>query len=244
MSAAARLGLVLAFLGGLGGCGGEAGDGDMALLAWFRWNDAPASPAQIGYEVRVDVGWPSRSQTCFALSPNLRVTVNDRAAETDGVVGECMWDVVFRAGPFTMDEPVEIRVLDGERSLGEARFDGAFAGAGAKLVSPESGTVAPGGELTISVPTGLPVMLPAAEFYWRDPPPGVPTFRSWVPAQLAPDGFSVKTTAPAVPGLSGRAALVIELADFPPPAASSCTGFVSCSSLVEGRLGPVDVVVQ
>src|SRR5262245_52602310 len=82
----ARAGFALAFVlaAGVPACG-EDGDPEMMVSTWFRWNEDPGSVDEIGYQVSVDVGWPSRFESCFDLSPGLHVTVNGSETTSLGV---------------------------------------------------------------------------------------------------------------------------------------------------------------
>jgi hypothetical protein len=242
----AALALAVALPAFLAGCGDDESPPEIDLMAAFQWNQSPTSPADIGYEALVDFGWPARAQSCFPLPEHLHVIVNDRELSMyGGDSGDCLWDLLFRGGPFPDDAPATIRVLDGDRLMGQATFEGVFPGFHARLIAPADGRVHPGEDVVVSVPDGLPGT-PAfltAQFYWLDPPAGVPPFGTWAAAELTPDNLSATTKAPTVPGLTGRAALIFQVADTATPLAVSCTGFRYCSSRMELVIGPISVEV-
>ena len=246
LRSAAALALAVALPIVFGGCSDDDVPPEIDLMAGFQWNRTPASPADIGYQALVDFGWPSRPQSCFPLPQHLHVTVNDRELSLfGGARGDCLWDLLFRGGPFPDNAPATISVLDGDRLMGRATFEGVFPGFQAELIAPADGRVHPGEDVVVSVPDGLfeVVTFLSAQFYWLDPPAGVPPFASSAAAELTPDNVSATTKAPSVPGLTGRAALIFQVANTGAPLAASCTGFRTCSSYVEPVIGPVSVEV-
>jgi hypothetical protein len=221
----------------------DAGLPEMELLTSVGWNEAPASVADLGYEVNVDVGWPDRFSSCFSLPGALRVTVNDHETTSLGIMGDCRWDVVFRAERITEPGPVTVRIYDGSRMLGEAVYRDVLRGFDAKLVTSTAGRVRAGDPVTILVPDNVPVQLPDAMFFWRDSPANVPAFYTRSSAELAPDGLTITTTAPALRGQAGRAALVISTSGAELGATSECVGFEHCTAYVKHVLGPIEVEV-
>jgi hypothetical protein len=97
----------------------------------------------------------------------------------------------------------------------------------------------------VAVPAGLALPAsPSAEFYWRDLPPNTPAFFTPAPATLAPNAGSVTAAVPGAPGVTGRAAVIFDLAEITSRGADACAGLSSCTSTVQGVLGPVEVVVD
>jgi len=227
------------------GCSGSD-DPTKALLTKAEWKNEPGSAAEIGYWVSVDVGWPSRAEDCFPLSPRVHVTVNDREAGTIHT-SDCEWDVLVEAGPFAADDPgpTAVRLLDGTHLLGEAIYDGLFPGYAAQLLSPADGRVRTGEQVAVQLAAPLPAEVlfsssGVAKFYWLDPPDSVPPFYSYATAALDTDRLSITVNAPA---LTGRAAVVIETFDRQLGSAQSCVGFTSCTAWPSEMIGPVFVEV-
>jgi hypothetical protein len=227
------------------GCDDASAPETFDIRAWLRWNDVPASTADIGFEANVELSSLPGRPVCARISPELRVTINDREAESLGVGGDCQWNVTFRLRGIVDDGPIAIGVFDGDRSLAEARFSGAFPGAQSRLVTPTDGRVAAGSDVVVSVPAHRSNGYTLAEFYWRDVPPNVPAFFTPRYGDLAPDGLSATVQAPNTPGLAGRAALVFLLGDWTDAVTESCVGFgfYGCSLEVALVAGPFDVEV-
>jgi hypothetical protein len=241
-AAAWGLTLIGVVCSGASGCGSDAPP-EVVLLTTAQWNTDPSVVGDTGYQIWVDVGWPSRHQSCFPLSPNLRIQVNDREA-VPMKAGDCEFDVLVKVGPFVDDTPITVRLKDGERLIGEAQYTDLLPGLAARLATPADGQVHAGDPVALSVPP-LKYLSSTfgAEFYSFDMLGSVPPFHSFAQASLEADGQSVETTVPAL--LTGRAALIVT-AVWPSNygSAQSCTGFSSCSSLPNGdTLGPVFVDV-
>lgn len=246
MSRRRPLGLGVALVVGLSSAGcSSSNDPAKALFTQAEWKDDPGSAAEIGYWVSVDVGWPSRTESCFPLSPALHVTVNDREAGPI-YTSDCEWDILVEVGPFAADDPgpTTVRLLDGTHVLGEAIYDGLFPGFSAQLVSPADGMVRAGEQVAIALTAPLPAEVlfdrGPARFYWLDPPDDVPPFYSSAIATMESDRQSIAVPAPA---LTGRAAMVIRTFDRPRGSARSCVGFTSCAAWPSENIGPVFVEV-
>lgn len=232
-------------LGGLGaaGCGDKPPPVLLDVDAF--WNDNPTSVDQTGFQVWADVGWPTRPQNCFALSPNLQIRVGD--AEAAPVFeGSCGFDALVMLGAFQQDVAVTIALDDGDRQIAQAQFDHLFPGANAQLVTPPVGqTIKPGDMVAFTVPVQVVEASDvSAEFYWLDPPPnGVPPFHTFSPGTLSADGSTFQTNAP--PDLTGHAAVIMRTVFKTDIAvAASCTGFEICTGLQDnGTVGPVFVEV-
>jgi hypothetical protein len=228
---------------GVAGCDGDSKP-QVMLLTVGTWNDNPSTVAETGYQVSADVGWPDRQTSCFPLSANLRIRVNDGEA-APMVYGDCRWDVVGTVGPFQQNVPITVRLEDGDQLLAEAVYNDLFPGADAQLVAPAAGQPVKVGDpvvLTMPVP---PVAGAAtyAEFYWLDAPPaGVPPFHTFATGTVSADGSTFQTTAPST---TGHAAVILKsVFSGDITAASICTGFQSCDGEPNGdTIGPVFVEV-
>jgi hypothetical protein len=245
MSRRARWLLALCLTGlGAGSCGSDKPPA-VVLEAEGFWNGDPSTVDQIGFQVWADVGWPTRPQSCFALSPNLDIRVN--GGETPVMVeGDCGFDVLVMTGAFQQDVPITIALQDGDQVLAQAQFEHLFPGANTQLVTPAAGQqIEAGDPVVFTVPVQVDDATDvSAEFYWLDPPPtGVPPFHTFSPGTLSADGSTFQTTAPA--GLTGHAAVVLRTAfNVNLAAALSCTGFEDCAELSESEtVGPVFVEV-
>jgi hypothetical protein len=244
-----RVGFALSFatIAGVGvgaaGCGGSSQEPAVILVS-AQWNDNPATADTIGYQVLVDVGWRSRPQDCFPLSPDLRVHVNDFEVPVMPA-GDCEFDFLVKVGAFLADTPVTVTLEDGGTLIGQASFTGLFPGFAAHLVSPADGQVHPGDPIVLSVPSqGYLFDSTYGEVFWRDTPASVPPYSTYLgPGALSADGQSYTLTTPAT---TGRAALILKsFGSGNYAAAQSCVGFQSCSMLPEYMtLGPalIDVV--
>jgi hypothetical protein len=222
------------------GCGDNQAKLEVDLLAGAQWNENPTSIGEIGYQVVVDVGWPSRPYSCFPLSPDLRIRVNDLEA-VPMKTGDCELDVLVRMGAFLADTPITVRLEDGERLVGEARYEGLFPGFGAQLAGTQAAEVHAGDPIRIALPAPAPDAIIAIPFlYWMNTAPSVPPFHTYVPGSFEADGQTIDLTAPP---LTGRAQLVIQSA-LPGGfgAAQSCTGFSTCAALpAYETVGPIAV---
>lgn len=225
-----------------GGCGSGAAN-DLHLLTAVWWNRDPSSADEIGYQVMVDFGWTDRTTSCFPLSPNLALDVNDQKF-MPSADGRCQWDILVAAKGFDHDQPLNIRLHNGEQVLGSATYTGMFPGASAQLLSPADGTVHVGETIVISMPTGITPLNESfgARFYWHDSPAGVPPFHTFMPSALGAASGTIETTAPT---LTGSAALVIG-AIFPEGyiGSTSCSGFADCAGMPNNdTLGPIAITV-
>ena len=225
----------------LAGCSGSDNP-QVMLLAGASWNEDPSTVAETGYQVSADVGWPDRVHSCFPLSPNLRIRVNDGEV-TPMVYGDCQFDVLVMSGAFQQDMPITVELEDGDNVLATAQYDYLFPGANAQLVMPADGQVKTGDPVVLTMPV-QPVAagVTYAEFYWLDTPADVPPFHTFANGTLAPDGSTFQTTAPTV---TGHAAVVLKsVFDANLGVASSCTGFQSCTAEPNNdTIGPVFVEV-
>ena len=164
-----------------------------------------------------------------------------------GPVVDCDMAARFRALGFRDDTPVTIQLFDAQRSIGEATFEGLFPGRRSELVTPVDGRIAPGAELIVALPPDYPRDLLAfatAEFYWLDPPPGVPPFHTSSAVEIMPGGRAFRTTAPDQPGLVGRAELVLQLGTNQARRAAPCRGFTDCNATMDGVAGPIEVTIE
>jgi hypothetical protein len=241
--AALAIGLAGAAATGVAGCG-DSSRPPMVLLVSAEWNSDPATADDVGYQVLVDLGWPSRPTDCFPLSPNLKVHVNDLEV-TPLPDGDCEFDVLVRAGAFRQDTPVTVAIEDGGEQLGEARFTGLFPGFATHLVSPADGQeVHAGAPIVLSVPTqGYYLDLDFGEILWLDGPASVPPYSDYLSScTLDADGQSCTVTGPTTTGHGALTLTTVSAGDY--IAAQSCTGFQSCAELPEQMtLGPVFIDV-
>jgi hypothetical protein len=251
MTAAARaLGglrlIACLLLGAASGCGDDNTPLDMRLLTATRWLRDPGAIDEIGYEVHVDIGWPSRGMTCFALSPDLRVTVNDREPVPLVARADCEWDVLLSLRGFASDTDLTVKLHDGDRLLGEATYTGMFPGFSSwRVVSPADGRVRAGEPLALAASPGAPGLFSVnvgAYFHWLDMAGPAPPFNTFVSMMAGPDRLTAEAT---VPTLTGRALMVVHnVADMPFGAAASCTGFSFCESWADtSTVGPFAVEV-
>jgi hypothetical protein len=240
----ARWAALLALAGFAGwGCGGGK-DPEIRMEVRGVWNEYPGTIAQTGFQLWVDVGYPERRDSCFPLSPDLRVRVNDLEA-TPSFESDCQWDALTFFGPFDKNVPITVRWQDGDRVLGEAQFENLFPGADAQLVTPAEGNQVKVGEpfaATVPVPLDVPDLI-AADFYWLDTPDDIPPYHTFVAGKLSDDGSTFQAPAPAV---TGRAAVVLRtvFANSSILSAVSCTGFSFCDAWPDDEtIGPFYVEV-
>jgi hypothetical protein len=236
-------GLAILAAGLLAGTGcGDNSTPNVVLSTSVQWNRDPSSVDQIGYQVWVDIGWPDRPQTCFPLSPDLRIQVNDlQAVPMD--LGACVFDVLVKFGAFLQDVPIDVRLTDGDRTIAEAQYQGLFPGTGVQVLDPAGGQVHAGDPITLSLPvasTAPPSV--GGLFYWLQAAPSVQPFYSQTEGTCSTDGRTVQITAP---GLTGSAELAI---DTPSSANSvsviSCVGFQTCGAQTDDLTeGPVSIQV-
>jgi hypothetical protein len=247
VAARAPIGLRLAaclLLAAASGCD-DAAQLDVRVLTATRWLDEPGSIDEIGYQVHVDVGWPVRSMTCFPLSPDLRVTVNDREPVPVVARADCEWDVLVTLRGFASDTDLTVKLHDGERLVGEATYTGMFPGFSSwRLVSPADGRVRAGEPLAIAA-AGDSLLFSdtvGMYFHWLDMAGAAPPFRTFALTTAGPDRRTGEATAPP---LIGRALMVVNNVDdlgYRP--ATSCTGFSSCQSWADAStIGPIAIEV-
>jgi hypothetical protein len=241
------VGLVAAVIGGMAGCGSDAAP-PIALNVSARWNDDPGTVSDVGYELWVDFGWPSRLQTCFPVPSDLTVTVDGRDFVPDHR-GDCEWDIFMVVPGVAPDAPVDVRVSSGSHVYGEAIYDGLFPGVGAQLVPAGDGTVHSGDPVTVQFPGTRVAAYPDTswgQFHWLDPQADPVPFYTFAPGTTASDGRSFQLT---VPSITGRASLIIkgifnDPAAAPVAIASTCTGFTNCiANPATDIVGPVPVTV-
>ena len=127
-----------------GGCGDDPAPPAMELKVNASWNRSPTSVGDIGYQVEVEVYLAGRRDSCAPLSPALHITVNDRDA-TLVVGGQCDMHLTAVVHAVAPDTDTVVKLRDGDKLLGEARFQGLFPGFGAThVVSPADGRVRAG----------------------------------------------------------------------------------------------------
>ena len=233
--------LVFPFLG----C--DQSDREIELETVAQWRKAPGSVADMGFWIQVDVAWPDKAKSCAPLPSKLRVTVNGREAERlDFSTGECVWDVLYQVGPFTaaMGTAITVRVQDGGKLLGEAFYDSLFPTCAIPLVNPETTQVHAGDRLAFRLPPPRPsdIISPSfhGEFYWLDPPAGIPPFYTYGPGERQTDG---ETILVKLPTLTGRAAMVFEACGLDSVPAKSCTGFSHCSGTSATATAPIELEI-
>jgi hypothetical protein len=238
------LGLAACLLAAMSGCD-DAPPPDVRLLTRVSWLDDPGSIDEIGYEIGVDVGWHSRPTSCFPLSPDLRVTVNDRQPVPVVAQADCEWDALVTVRGFTADTDVVVKLHDGDRLLGEATYRGMFpAFSAGRVVSPADGRVRVGEPVTVAVSPGWELFPDGISFnfHWLDMTGPAPPFSTFAFGTVAPDLLSAQATAPP---LTGRALLVLDsFRDTPLILAESCTGFSSCEAVPSPFvIGPMPIEV-
>jgi hypothetical protein len=228
-----------------GACGDEpliAAD----LFLWASWNGDPASSAEIGYEVDVEIRMNDRAATCAPL-PDVRITVND--VEHTRVVGDCDTTIRQLVQPVAADADTVVTVRSGDARVGEATYRALFPGFGAtQPLSPADGRVRAGETLALALPPGWPVDVDVdvgrvdAVFYWLDPAPSVPPFHSSAVATANAERTAVEVIAPTV---TGRAQVILRNHAYAERVgAASCAGFSRCAALpASDVLGPVAVEV-
>jgi len=226
----------------LAGACGEEPPVAAELFLWAAWNSDPASTAEIGYEVDVEVRMNDRAATCVPL-PDLRITVND--AEHPLVVGDCDTTIREPVRPVRADADTVVEVRSAGARVGEATYRALFPGFGASQpLSPADGRVRVGETLALAIPAGWSVddgRVDAA-FYWLDPAPSVPPFHTSVIATANADRTAIEMAAPM---LTGRAQVILRNLAFSERVdAASCTGFSRCFALPSSDvLGPVAIEV-
>jgi len=241
-----RLGVALALAAVAAGCGGNDSHtpSDLTVETW--WNDSPSAVDQIGYQLAVDLVWGDRSQSCYPLSPNLKLHVNDTVAAPP-IEGDCAAESLVLVNGF-QGGTATVSLQDGDQVLGESVFDGLTPYAGATLVTPAAGQpVKAGDAIAVALPAApADPTLAGARFYWTGTPSTVPPYYTYVPGTIAADGTTFQMTAPTT--VTGTASVVIQTifattGNF--VAASSCTGFQFCSGFPNFDMaGPlaIDVV--
>jgi len=226
-----------------GACGGDdPRPPDMDLRVWAAWTNDPASSAEIGYEVEVEIDMLERAQSCFPL-PDLRFTVND--SEYPTAAGDCDTHLSVTARAVRADADTVVTLRSALGPLGTAAFRGLFPGFGAsQVVSPADGRVRMGENLAVSIPPGWPVGdgRVSAYVYWLDPAPSVPPFYSYVIGNADTNRTAVELTMPM---LTGRAQVVLRnLSSLESIDSTECAGFARCFGLPSTEvLGPVAIEV-
>lgn len=246
---AGRTGLLgLALVGGMVvvGCGGSAENHvPENLTVEAQWNDSPSAVDQIGYQLVVDLVWSDRLQSCFLLSPNLGIHIDDDVVVAPPIEGDCAYESLVIVGGIKTEGSTTVTLQDGDQVLGEAIFDGLFPDTGATVTTPAAGQpVKAGDPIAVALPKPAQPDLVAARFYWTDTPSTVPPFYSFVSGTVSADGLTFQGTAPTI--TSGRALVVVESSfgegNF--VAATSCTGFQFCNGLPSFEMaGPVSIDV-
>ena len=247
---AGRTGLLgLALVGGMvvAGCGGSANNQvPQYLTVEAQWNDSPSAVDQIGYQLIVDLLWTDRGQSCFSLSPNLAIHINDDVVVTPPIEGDCADESLVIVGGIRAEASTTVTLQDGDEVLGESIFDGLFPDTGITVTMPAAGQPVKAGDpiaVALSVPSTDPD-LAEARFYWTDTPATVPPFYSFAAGTISADGSTFQGTAPTT--ATGQAMLVVESlfggGDFISP--TSCTGFQFCNGLPSNEMaGPVPIEV-
>lgn len=235
---------LLMLAGGWAAAGSGCGSDDkpkMILRVDAWWNESPATPEDTGYQLVTDVFWPDRAFGCFSLPADLHITANDKQAPLM-LDGRCGGESLVLINGFRDDDPVTIRLEGDGQVMGQATVENLFPGAAAALVAPADGRVRSGDPLVVQMPLTAQQNFTFAEFFWMEPPPGVPPYHTSATGTLAPDGSTFQTTAPTT---TGRAALVVKLvsssAENP---ITSCTGFDTClGSPNTDTIGPLFIDV-
>jgi hypothetical protein len=149
---------------------------------------------------------------------------------------------------FTTNDPLDLRLSDGDQVLGSARYAGMFPGAEARVIDPTPPTVRVGDSVLVMLPAVVTDRRQAylSTFYWLDPPPGITTIvPTSAPVSDGPDDRTLQITVPVYPALTGRAKLSVNtslLGDDVAP--ESCSGFGGCvGHSTAATLGPMDVTV-
>jgi len=241
---AARLAPLLVALASAAGCGSNAPP-PVELHGFADWNDDPATVDAIGYQVTLELQWPTRGASCFPLPSDLTVALNDHSI-VPASAGDCADDFILPFDGVAPDAPVSVRVFSGSLVYGEATFDNLFPGFGAQLASGGASQVAAGGQVEVTLPaTAVPVAsnLLSGQFDWTAAgPSGVP-FNTFARGMAGPDPQSVILTAPT--GLTGSAIVVVKsVFQSISGTATSCTGFIRCEVLPDMQTaGPVSVDV-
>jgi hypothetical protein len=245
MNVRSRFALLMVVLGAAAAAGMGCGSDEkpkVILSVDAFWNESPATVDDTGYQLSIDAFWPDRAASCFSLPADLHVTVNDKQVPLM-IEGNCGGESLVYVNGFQQNVPVTIRLEGGGQVMGEAVFDDMFPGAGPFLVSPADGQAKPGDPLVVQLPLPPKQDFAYAEFFWMEPPAGVPPYHTSGKGTLAADGSTFQVMAPTT---AGRAAMVVKILSSDAfQAATSCTGFDSCHGVPEtGTLGPfsIDVV--
>ncbi len=226
-------------------CGDDNRPERIALSVIVAWNQHPVSVADMGYRVFVEGRWTDRIDTCAQFPDELRVTVNGLEAPRVDERHECDFDTWFDSGPFPVADPVTVRMLDRDRFIGEATFEGMFWGAGARLISPSVAEVRPGEQIVVSFPPGkgLPTAM-AGRWYGLDdaPTPQLPyTLSSTSPV---PDPMAFSTRVPDEEWLVGRTVLTFDTPTQEYLSGLTCRGFSTCGMWARHNLGPIFLDVR
>lgn len=190
-----------------------------------------AERTNLGYQTSIRV---MDAQGRCPLSAQATITVNSN--------GRTPFDTCSVEVDFPDNPELDIQVEDGGEVARAAIADVA-AGADAVLVDPAGGQVAPGGALTVSVPSSLqPLGARYAEFLYLDFDPQYPGESNYSPG---PGGPSIQVAAPQHPGhFQFWITLDYKLSEPPSGRVVSCSGFTGCYSQAAAILGPmaIDVV--
>jgi len=240
--------IVVPALAALAGCAAETKPPEMVVSLTADWNDTPATPDALGFNVTLVVNqWRDPELRCTPPPAPVRFTINDEVLGPWASHPTDCIDILAPVGPIpTLEVPetITIRYEIEERLLATATFHRVAPGLNATLTVPADGVVHAGDEITVVPPPELPTSGPGyPHFYPVDPEPGTPWLiggvRPLEPATRLPDGIHVK-----VPAMTGRVAMVIDGSGELTQADVTCEGFASCSGGIATVVGPVYLDVQ
>jgi len=156
-------------------------------------------------------------------------------------------DCTAVVGPFSGNPSFTLRAADGD-DRAEMVVSDLVPGADAMVTVPANGQVAPGANLTVSVPAALQGQSPVvAEFAEAPPLDGYDRADSFpvLPYLGASVQSSFDVPAPQHPATYTFIVLMEATADAPAPLGQvvSCTGFAQCSATAAPALGPMTITV-
>ena len=218
----------------LGSCADRAPERpDFSVGVAAEWTRSPATAEQLGYSILVGVVQRPEGGSCPKIPASTRILVNGTEAPLtpyDPQPG-CLQAGV-ELGPFFQDQTVTVNVEEGERSTGEAVFDGLTPGTAASLTSPADGKLHAGDDIVVRPVPELPADSHEAVFYPLDAPVWEP-WGIYADSERLPDGVHV-----AAPAFTGRAVLVVLFAGTSSFSTASCQGFAICQKEIAATLGP------
>jgi hypothetical protein len=236
MHTRSTLALWLLMAGALGGCDEAPHKPDFAIGAEAKWNDSPASPADVGYDVAVVLIQRKHGDSCRTAAASTTLLVDGQSIPlTRDPASDCLEGKTL-VGPLLTEKAVAVRVEEEGQLVGQVSFEGLMPGVAAKLVSPADGHVRAGDDIHIVPPPSLPTSNPElATLFLPEAPVWSPNgFAPGTPAERRHDGIHL-----TAPRFVGSAILVFDGMPFVPEVALECPGLFACTANASNTLGPI-----